>query len=74
VCLKGEILFAPAVPADAVDTLGACDAFVGRLACRVLAGVSHAKAATDAARYSALICGTRRAFGHARPITREIPS
>jgi fructoselysine 6-kinase len=46
----------------------------GRLACRVLADVSLAKAATDAAQYSALISGTRGAFGHARPITREIPS
>jgi fructoselysine 6-kinase len=71
---KGEIRFAPAVPVYAVDTLGAGDAFVGRLACRVLAGISLAEAATDAAQYSALICGTRGAFGHARPITREIPS
>lgn len=74
VCHKGEVLFSPAVPVDAVDTLGAGDAFVSRLACRVLAGVSLADAASDAAQYSALICGTRGAFGHARPITREIPS
>lgn len=74
VCHKGEVLFAPAIPVDAVDTLGAGDAFVSRLACRVLAGVSLAEAASDAAQYSALICGTRGAFGHARPITREIPS
>ena len=71
---KGEVLFAPAVPVEAVDTLGAGDAFVSRLACRVLAGVPLADAASDAAQYSALICGTRGAFGHARPITREIPS
>ncbi|MBN9548211.1 MAG: carbohydrate kinase, partial [Alphaproteobacteria bacterium] len=57
-----------------VDTLGAGDAFVSRLAYRVLTGVSLAEAASDAAQYSALICGTRGAFGHARPITREIPS
>jgi len=74
VCHKGEVLFAPAVPVDAVDTLGAGDAFVGRLACRVLAGLPLAEAAADAAQYSALICGTRGAFGHARPITREIPA
>ena len=74
VCHKGEILFAPAVPVDAVDTLGAGDAFVSRLACRVLSGVPLAEAASEAAQYSALICGTRGAFGHARPITREIPS
>ncbi|RWC61787.1 MAG: carbohydrate kinase [Mesorhizobium sp.] len=74
VCHKGEILFAPAVPVEAVDTLGAGDAFVSRLAYRVLTGVSLAEAASDAAQYSALICGTRGAFGHARPITREIPS
>lgn len=74
VCHKGEILFAPAVAVDAVDTLGAGDAFVSRLVCRVLAGVSLADAAADAAQYSALICCTWGAFGHARPITREIPS
>ena len=74
VCHKGEILFVPAVPVDAVDTLGAGDAFVGRLACRVLAGGSLAEAGLDAANYAALICGTRGAFGHARPITRKIPS
>lgn len=74
VCHKGEVLFAPAVPVDAVDTLGAGDAFVSRLACRVLAGMPLGEAARDAAQYSALICGTRGAFGHARPITREIPS
>ena len=74
VCHKGEILFVPAVPVDAVDTLGAGDAFVSRLACRVLTGVPLAEATIDAAQYSALICGTRGAFGHARPITREIPS
>lgn len=74
VCHKGEILFVPAVPVDAVDTLGAGDAFVSRLACRVLTGGSLMKAASDAAQYAALICGTRGAFGHARPITREIPS
>lgn len=70
---KGEVLFVPAVPVDAVDTLGAGDAFVARLACRVLTGVPLADAGKDAAKYSALICGTRGAFGHARPITREIP-
>jgi fructoselysine 6-kinase len=71
---KGETLFVPSVPVDAIDTLGAGDAFVSRLACRVLTGVSLAEAARDAAQYSALICGTRGAFGHARPITREIPA
>ena len=74
VCHKGEILFVPAVPVDAVDTLGAGDAFVGRLACRVLAGRALSEAGADAANYAALICGTRGAFGHARPITRKIPS
>ncbi len=74
VCYKGEVLFAPAMPVDAVDTLGAGDAFVSRLACRVLAGVPLAEAASDAAQYSALICQTRGAFGHQRTITREIPS
>lgn len=73
VSLKGTAIFVPAVPVDAVDTLGAGDAFVARLACRVLSGVPLADAGKDAAQYSALICGTRGAFGHARPITREIP-
>jgi fructoselysine 6-kinase len=74
VCHKGEILFAPAVPVDAVDTLGAGDAFVSRLTYRVLTGVALANAATDAAQYAALVCGTRGAFGHTRSITHEIPS
>lgn len=74
VCHKGNVLFAPAVPVDAVDTLGAGDAFLSRLACRVLAGVTLNEAARDGARYAAHICGTRGAFGHARPITREIPA
>ncbi len=65
VCHKGQILFAPAVPVDAVDTLGVGDAFVSRFACRVLTGVSLAEAASDEAMYSPLICGTRGAFGHA---------
>lgn len=73
VCHKGEVLFVPAVPVEAVDTLGAGDAFVSRLACNVLAGVSLPEASADAAQYSAIICGTRGAFGHAYPITREIP-
>ena len=71
---KGQTLFAPSVPVDAVDTLGAGDAFVSRLVYRVLSGVSLGQAASDAAQYAALICGTRGAFGHARPITREIPA
>jgi fructoselysine 6-kinase len=70
---KGEVLFARAVPVEPVDTLGAGDAFVSRLACRVLAGVSLAEAASEASQYSALICGTRGAFGHARAVIREIP-
>ncbi len=74
VCHRGNVLFAPAVPVDAVDTLGAGDAFVSRLACRVLTGVSLKEAASEGAQYAALICGTRGAFGHARPITREIPA
>jgi fructoselysine 6-kinase len=74
VCHKGEVVFSPAVPVDAVDTLGAGDAFVSRLACRILGGAPLAEAAGDAAQYAAIICGTRGAFGHARPITREIPA
>jgi len=74
VCHKGEILFVPAVPIDAVDTLGAGDAFVSRLVCRVLTGVPLADAAHAAAGYSALICSMRGGFGHARLITRDIPS
>jgi fructoselysine 6-kinase len=70
---EGKTLFAPSAPVDAVDTLGAGDAFVSRLACRVLSGVPLAEAAGDAAKYSAQICSTRGAFGHARPITHEIP-
>jgi len=73
VCHKGEILFVPTVPVDVVDTLGAGDAFVSRLACRVLSGVSLAEAGSDAALYSALICGTRGGFGHARPFFRKKP-
>lgn len=71
VCYRGEVLFAPAVPINAVDTLGAGDAFGSRLACRVLAGTSLSEAAGDAARYSALICGARGAFGYGRPINGE---
>ncbi|HDK6220029.1 TPA: carbohydrate kinase [Klebsiella quasipneumoniae] len=74
VCHKGEVLFAPAIPVDAVDTLGAGDAFVSRLVCRVLTGMPLAEAASDAAQYSAHICGTRGGFGHARHITRDIPA
>ncbi|RLU09131.1 carbohydrate kinase [Pseudomonas prosekii] len=74
VCHKGEILFVPAVPINAVDTLGAGDAFVSRLVCRVLTGVPLAEAAYEAAGYSALICTMRGGFGHARLITRDIPS
>ncbi|QTG17219.1 carbohydrate kinase (plasmid) [Agrobacterium tumefaciens] len=71
---RGEVLFVPAVPVDAVDTLGAGDAFASRLACRILTGESLATAASDGAQYAAVICGTQGAFGHARPITREIPA
>jgi len=74
VCYNGNVIFAPAVPVDAVDTLGAGDAFVSRLACRVLTGVPLNDAAFEGAQYAAHICGTRGAFGHARPITREIPA
>ena len=73
VSYKRDVLFIPAIPVDAVDTLGAGDAFVARLACRVLGGTPLADAGKDAAEYSALICKTRGAFGHARTITREIP-
>lgn len=65
--IKGEVLFAPAVSVEAVDTLGAGDAFIGRLACRVLASVPLAEAARDAAQYSALICqNSRRLWAPAR--------
>ncbi len=74
VCHNGEVLFVPAMPVDVIDTLGAGDAFVSRLACRALAGVPLAEAASDAAEYSALICQTRGAFGHQRAIICEIPS
>ncbi|RWI48072.1 MAG: carbohydrate kinase [Mesorhizobium sp.] len=74
VSYKGEVLFIPAMPVDAIDTLGAGDAFVARLACRILSGVPLAEAGKDAAQYSASICRTRGAFGHARPITRDIAS
>ncbi|MBX4952720.1 fructoselysine 6-kinase [Rhizobium binae] len=74
VCHKGNVLFAPAVPVDAVDTLGAGDAFLSRLVCRVLTGAPLREAASDGAQYAAHICGTRGAFGHARPVTREIPA
>jgi fructoselysine 6-kinase len=73
VSYKGETLFAPSVPVDALDTLGAGDAFVSRLVYRVLTGVPLVEAANHAAHYAALIYGTRGAFGHARSITREIP-
>jgi fructoselysine 6-kinase len=73
VCHKGQVHFAPSVPVDSVDSLGAGDAFVSRLVCRLLTGMSLVEAASDASRYSALVCGIRGAFGHARPITREIP-
>ncbi|TBA94379.1 carbohydrate kinase (plasmid) [Rhizobium ruizarguesonis] len=74
ICHKGQILFVPSFPAVAIDTLGAGDAFVSRLACRVLTGVQLAEAASDAAQYSALMCGTRGAFGHGRSILNEIPA
>ena len=68
---KGETVFGPSVPDDAVGTRGAGDAFVGR---RVPSGASLAQAASAAAQYAGLICGTRGAFSPARPITREILS
>jgi fructoselysine 6-kinase len=74
VSYKGNVLFEPAIPVAAMDTLGAGDAFVSRLACRVLGGLTLAEAASDAAQYSARICLTRGAFGHQRAITREIPA
>jgi fructoselysine 6-kinase len=70
VCHKGEVLFVPAVPVDALDTLGAGDAFVSRFVCQALTGIPLTDAASDAAQYAAFICSTRGAFGHARPITK----
>jgi fructoselysine 6-kinase len=71
VCHKGETRFVSSVPTIVIDTLGAGDAFVSRLACRVLCGVPLVEAAGDAARYSALICSSRGAFGHARHYLRS---
>jgi fructoselysine 6-kinase len=73
-CYKGDVLFAPATPVDVLDTLGAGDAFVSRLACRVFTGASLSEAVGDASQYSAFICRTRGAFGHARSIMHEIPA
>jgi fructoselysine 6-kinase len=71
---KGQTLFVPSIPVDAVDTLGAGDAFVARLACRVLTGIPLAEAGQGAAQYSAQVCGARGAFGHARTIIETIPA
>jgi fructoselysine 6-kinase len=70
VSLRGRRHFEPAAPADIVDTLGAGDAFVARLAVRVLGGAGLEEAAREAAEYSARICEVAGAFGHARAIAR----
>lgn len=66
-CLEGEVLHQPAAPASALDTLGAGDALIARLAVRLLCGDGLGPALAAAARQAARACGHLGGFGRGRP-------
>jgi fructoselysine 6-kinase len=61
----------PALPVEVVDTLGAGDAFTGRLLVGVIGGEDPSDALAAAARVAADACQSYGAFGHAAPYVPE---
>jgi len=63
----------PALPTVAVDTLGAGDAFIGRLLVGLLRAEPLSGTLADAARCAAQTCQTHGAFGYPRPLPDGFP-
>lgn len=67
----GEVTVRPAIPVDALDTLGAGDAYIAQ----VLTGLSSGRPVDQilrrAADHAAAVCTTLGAFGHPRALSGE---
>ncbi|MDA0641472.1 MULTISPECIES: PfkB family carbohydrate kinase [Nonomuraea] len=66
---RGELVVQPAVPARAVDTLGAGDAYFAALMCGLSDGLALPDATARAAAYAAAVCEHFGAFGHPTAIS-----
>lgn len=63
----------PAAPVEAVDTLGAGDAFIGTLLTALAAGGAPGEGLAAAARAAAGACAAHGAFGHGAPLAPSPP-
>jgi fructoselysine 6-kinase len=70
---RGEICFAPAAPADVVDTLGAGDGFIAGFLAAHAAGTSLADCLARGAAQAAAVCAFKGGFGHGIPIVPGQP-
>jgi fructoselysine 6-kinase len=73
-CDGSEIYSAAAEPVDAVDSLGAGDAFIGRALHGLLAGESAAAVLSAAVAAGGASCRSMGAFGHGRPLRVSSPA
>jgi fructoselysine 6-kinase len=69
-----EVYSAAPEPVDAVDSLGAGDAFIGRALHGLLAGESPRVVLAAAVAAGGAACGSLGGFGHGRPLTVSPPA
>lgn len=69
----GEIAFAPAVPAELVDTLGAGDGFIAGFLAALATGAPIAACLAQGAAQAARVCASKGGFGHGIPIVPGQP-
>ncbi|GAA2304582.1 fructosamine kinase FrlD [Nonomuraea roseoviolacea subsp. roseoviolacea] len=68
-----ELLAEPAVPVEVVDTLGAGDTFIAHVLTGLAAGLGGRETLRRASAHAARVCTALGAFGHAAPLTPDIP-
>jgi fructoselysine 6-kinase len=68
-----KVEFAPAVPAEIIDTLGAGDGFIAGFLAAHASGAPVAACLTRGATQAARVCGSKGGFGHGIPIVPGQP-
>lgn len=69
----GRVLRQPSIPVEVVDTLGAGDGFIAAFLMASIAGKGLDEALTSGARFAALVCGWKGAFGRGAEWRGERP-